>query len=120
MINPDIRNDSRITQLLNQNSLLHSGFAISACTVEITETQLVFRFTISNKDLSDLLIIDLNKTGPNLFHYFTNGLYIYDLANNEIFSSTIQHQVPDPWNGWEMDWLSEIESGLVMLQLKKG
>lgn len=108
---PDIRNDSRIIQLLNQNSLLHSGLAISACTVEITGTQLVFRFTISNKDLSDLLIIDLNKTGPNLFHYFTNGLYIYDLANNEIFSSTIQHQVPDPWNGWEMDWLSEIKSG---------
>jgi len=108
---PDIRNDSRIIQLLNQNNLLHSGLGISVCSVEIIETQLIFRFTISNQDQSDLFIIDLNKIGPNLFHYFTNGLYIYDLANNEVFSSTIQHQVPDPWNGWEMDWLSELKSG---------
>jgi len=108
---PDIRNNSRIIQLLSQNNLLHSGLAISASSVEITETQLIFRFTISNQDQSDLFIIDLNKTGPNLFHYFTNGLYIYDLANNEVFSSTIQHQVPDPWNGWKMDWLSELKSG---------
>ena len=108
---PDIRNDPRIIQLLNQNNLLHSGLSISAFSVDITDTQLIFNFTISNQDQSDLFIIDLNKTGPNLFHYFTNGLYIYDLTNNEIFSSTIQHQVVDPWNGWKIDWLSELKSG---------
>lgn len=108
---PDVRNDPRIIQLLNQQNLLHSGLVISECSTEIVGTQLNFRFTISNQDQSDLLIIDLNKTGPNLFHYFTNGLYIYDLANNEVFSSTIQHQVPDPWNSWEIDWLTELKSG---------
>lgn len=108
---PDIRNDSRIIQLLNQNNLLHSGLAVSISSVEVTETQLIFKFAISNQDQSDLFIIDLDKTGPNLFHYFSNGLYICDLANNEVFSSTIQHLVPDQWNSWEMDWLSELKSG---------
>lgn len=54
---------------------------------------------------------DPDKTGLNLFHYFTNGLNIYDLAHNEVFSSTIQSQTPDPWNSWSMDWLSELKSG---------
>jgi hypothetical protein len=57
------------------------------------------------------MIIDPDKTGPNLFHYFTNGLYIYDLAHNEIFSSTILHQAPVPWNSWKSEWLSELKSG---------
>jgi len=108
---PDIRNDPRVIQILNQHNLLHSGLSISSSSIEITGTQLIFKFTVSNQDQSDLLIIDFNKTGPNLFHYFTNGLYIHDLAHKEVFSSTIQHQVPDPWNSWKTEWLSEIRSG---------
>lgn len=108
---PDKRDDPRLIQLLNQNNLLHSGLAISDCSVDATETQLIFSFTITNRDQSDLYIIDPEKTGPALFHYFTSGLNLYDLANNEIFSSTIQFQEPDQWNGWEMEWLSELEAG---------
>ena len=108
---PDKRDDPRIIQLLNQNDLLHSGLSISDCSVDITETQLIFSFTITNRDQSDLYILDPEKTGPALFHYFTNGLYIYDLANNEIFSSTIQFQEPDQLDGWELDWLSELKGG---------
>jgi len=107
---PDLRNDPRLIQLLNQHNLLHSGLVISDFSIETGVSQLSFRFTISNQDESDLLIIDLNKTGPNLFHYFTNGLYLYDLANNEIFSGTIQHQTPDPWNAWKIDWLTILKS----------
>jgi hypothetical protein len=108
---PDIRKDPRMIQILKQHNLLHSGLAILSSSIEITGTQLTFRFTISNQDQSDLLILDINKTGPNLFHYFTNGLYIHDLSHYEVFSSTIQHQLPDPWNIWKTEWLSEIKSG---------
>jgi hypothetical protein len=97
--------------ILNRHDLLHSGLAISSSSVEITGTQLTFRFTITNKDQSDLMIIDINKTGPNLFHYFTNGLFIYDLSHNEVFSSNIQHLAPDPWNSWNINWLSQLKSG---------
>jgi len=107
----DIRKDPKMLSLLNQHGLLHSGLAISSSSIEITGTQLTFRFTITNKDQSDLMIIDLDKTGPNLFHYFTNGLKIYNLAHNEVFSSNIQHQTPEPWNSFKTDWLSELKSG---------
>jgi hypothetical protein len=102
---PDIRNDAKMIAILN------SGLTISSSSIEITGTQLTFKFTVTNQDQSNLMIIDLDKTGPNLFHYFTNGLYIYDLAHNEVFSSTIQHLTPDPWNSWNIDWLSELKSG---------
>jgi len=107
----DIRKDPKMIDILNKHNLLHSGLAISSSSIEITETELTFKFTVINQDQSDLMIIDLDKTGPNLFHYFTNGLYIYDLAHNEVFSSTIQHQAPDPWNSWKIEWLSELKSG---------
>lgn len=108
---PDVRKDSRMINILNQHNLLHSGLYISSSSIDITGTQLTFKFTVTNLDKADLLIIDPDKTGPNLFHYFTNGLSIYDLAHNKVFSSKIQHQSPDPWNSWKTDWLSELKSG---------
>ncbi|MBW6481117.1 MAG: hypothetical protein K0B37_16935 [Bacteroidales bacterium] len=109
--NHDLRNDTRIIDILNQNNLLHSGLAISSSLIEITGTQLTFRFTVTNQDQSNLMIIDIEKTGPNLFHFFTNGLYIYDTAHNEVFSSNIEHQTPDPWNSWNIEWLSDLKAG---------
>jgi|WetSurMetagenome_2_1015567.scaffolds.fasta_scaffold00496_12 hypothetical protein len=109
--NPDIRNNPLMIDILKQHDLFHSGLAITSSSLEIAGTQLTFRFTVTNQDKSDLMIIDPDKTGPGLFHYFTNGLYIYDLAHKEVFSSTIQHQTPDPWNSWKTDWLSELKSG---------
>lgn len=108
---PDSRDDSRLIQVLNKHGLLHSGLAISAVTINLTGSQLVFKFTISNHDQSDLLIIDPDKTGPGLFHYFSNGLQIYDKDNKEVFSGNIQHLAPDPWNSWKTEWLSALKSG---------
>jgi hypothetical protein len=108
---PDVRKDPRIIALLKQNNLLHSGLTISSSSIEIAGSQLTYKFTVTNQDQSNLLIIDLDKTGPDLFHYFTNGLYIRDLAHNEVFTSNIQFQVPDPWNSFEIGWLSQLKSG---------
>lgn len=110
-VKPDVRIDPRMISALNEHSLLHSGLSISSSTLQVSGNQLIFKFTITNKDQSDLMIIDPDKTGLNLFHYFTNGLYIYDLNHNEVFSNTIQYQQPDPWNSWSIDWLSELKSG---------
>jgi hypothetical protein len=108
---PDVRKDPTLIYILNQNNLLHSGLSISESSINIQGSQLTFKFTITNQDRTDLMIIDPNKTGLNLFHYFTNGLYIKDLSNKEVFSSNIQHQKPDPWDSWKIEWLSELKSG---------
>ena len=89
---PDIRNCPRIIELLKEHNLLHSGLSGTIDLLEITGSQLSFKFTIMNLDSDDLLIIDMNKTGTNLFHYFTNGLSLRDQNHNEVFSSTITHR----------------------------
>jgi hypothetical protein len=108
---PDIRNCPRIVELLNNHNLLHSGLSGTVDFVELSGNQLSFGFTVKNHDNDDLLIIDLNKTGPNLFHYFTNGLYLRGLNNNVAFSSNVIHQKPEPWNSWSSEWLSILKSG---------
>ena len=108
---PDVRKDPKMINVLNHHNLLHSGLHISSSSIDLISTQLTFKFTVTNHDQTDLLILDLNKTGPNLFHYFTNGLFIYNLAHIEVFSNNIQHQTPDPWNSWNIEWLSELKSG---------
>ena len=72
---------------------------------------LTFKFTVTNQDISDLLILDLDKTGPNLFHFFTNGLSLRKLSYEEVFSSQITPQIPSPQNSWKTDWLSKLKSG---------
>ncbi len=108
---PDVRNNPRLIEILKEHNLLHSGLSGEVDLIEVNDNVLSFGFTLTNHDLTDLLIIDMNKTGLNLFHYFTNGLYLRDQDHNEIFSSTIEHLTPEPWNSWKPEWLSTLKSG---------
>jgi len=110
-VKPDPRNGSEMIEVLRSHGLLHSGLGISIDTVEITADGLDFTFTITNADSTDLLILDPEKTGSGLFHYFTNGLSLYTQDHTQVFSSNIESQAPIPWNSWSIDWLSELKSG---------
>jgi hypothetical protein len=107
----DRRNDPRIISALEAHGLLHSGLSAAINSIDITGTQLTFKFTVTNADITDLLILDLEKTGPGLFHYFTNGLSIRNVNHEEVFSSQIQPETPSPWNSWKPEWLSVLQSG---------
>lgn len=110
--NNDLRNDPRIIASLADHDLLHSGLSVIINSVEKNGSQLTFSYTVTNNDQSDLLILDQDKLGINLYHYFTNGLSIRDLKDNTVvFESKIEYQKPSPWNGWKPEWLSEISSG---------
>jgi hypothetical protein len=107
----DPRNDPRIIDALRQHNLLHSGLSLSIDTAEISGTEIKFVFTVSNKDITSLLIMDPGKMGNNLFHYFTNGLLIYDADHVNVFAHDIEIEKPSPWNSWKQEWLSEIKTG---------
>jgi hypothetical protein len=109
--NPDRRNDPQLIQSLKSRGIMHSGLSVLIDSLEINGTRLSFLFTVSNHDLSDLLIIDPDKTGPGLFHYFTNGLIIYNMNYSTVFSSNIVPEAPAPWDSWNIEWLSVIKSG---------
>ena len=109
--NPDLRNDPLLIHSLKIRDLLHSGLLVLINPLVINGTQLSFSFTVTNQDMSDLLIIDPDKTGVNLFHYFTNGLIIRNLNYDIVFSSNIEYETPSPWNSWKIEWLSQLKSG---------
>lgn len=104
-------NDPELIGILKDHSLLHSGLEGRIDKILFSETKITFGFTIINRDVSDLMILDINKTGPNLFHYFTNGLYIRKPSHDSVYESTIQHEKPVPWNSWKEEWLSVLKSG---------
>jgi hypothetical protein len=107
----DLRNDPRIISAMEQHNLLHSGLSMLMNSVETGGTQLTFRFTVTNEDLTDLLILDPDKMGFNLFHYFTNGLIINNASHETVFINGIESEKPSPWNSWKTEWLSELKSG---------
>jgi hypothetical protein len=107
----DPRNDPRIISALKSHNLLHSGLSVAINSITIAGTQLTFKYTVTNQDESDLLILDPEKTGTNLFHYFTNGLSLRTLTYEEVFSSQIVPLAPTPWDSWSTSWLSELKAG---------
>lgn len=107
----DPRNDPRIISALKDHNLLHSGLSVYFNSLNIIGTQLTFKFTVTNQDVSDLLILDVDKTGPDLFHYFTNGLSLRKLTHEQVFSSQITPMTPSPWDSWSTSWLSELKAG---------
>jgi len=110
-VKPDPRNDPRLMQALKERDLLHSGLSVTIDSVEVQSGQIIFTFSITNKDQSTLLIMDPEKTGLNLFHYFTNGLVIRSIPwTGSYITVKIPHQSPTPWNGWKIEWLSSLST----------
>ena len=108
---PDVRNCPEMINVLQAHDLLHAGLAVAINSIDLNGMELSFSFTVTNHDQTDLLILDPDKMGPALFHYYTIGLRIHDLEHNEVFTGNIVSEPPAPWNSWNADWLSELPSG---------
>lgn len=107
----DSRNDPRLISALKKHNLLHSGLSAEIKDIIINGLNLTFSFIITNKDNSELLILDPEKMGPKLFHYFTNAPVFYNITQKKVFSYNTDFQAPSPRNSWSKDWLSELKSG---------
>jgi hypothetical protein len=108
---PDPRNDPRIIQALTERNLMHSGLFVKIVSVECNDSLIIFSFSVTNQDQSELLIMDPDKMGLNLYHYYTNGLVIRRLPWIASMTVKIPPQAPSPWNGWKVDWLYKINPG---------
>jgi len=107
----DSRNQPGLISALKDHNLLHSGLSGEIKDILINDYHLTFSFIVTNHDNSDLLILDPEKTGPRLFHYFTNAPVFYNITQKKVFSYNTDYQAPSPWNSWNPDWLSELKSG---------
>lgn len=107
----DTRNDPRLIAALKAHNLLHSGLFGEIKSIIRNGSQLTFSIKVTNADKSDLLILDPEKMGPKLFHYFTNAPWFYNITQKKVFQAITEYQTPDPRNIWSSDWLSILKSG---------
>ena len=108
---PDPRNDLRLMSAFEAESLLHSGLSVSIESLSISGTAVTFSCTVTNHDKSDLYVLDYEKMGTNLFHYYTNGLVLVNKDQPEFIYCIINPESPTPFDSWNMEWLSLLKSG---------
>ena len=108
---PDPREDERIVEALKRYNQFHSGLSCEIKSVHyIASNNVKVELILKNNDSFNYYYLDPDKMGVNLFHYFTNGLYVRDFANGELFTHKIKIIHPEPWDTWKKDWLSLIKS----------
>lgn len=108
---PDPRNDLRLMAAFKEKNLLHSGLSVSIESVSISGTAINFSCIIANHDESNLYILDYNKMGTELFHYYTNGLILVNKDQPGFIYCLIDPRGPVPYDSWKMEWLSLLKSG---------
>ena len=105
----DPRKDTRIIEALRKYNQYREGLACEIISVQkLSSDKVRFEIRLVNNDSENLYLLDPDKMGINLFHYFTNGLILKN-AYNTVFTHNITIARPEPWNTWEVDWLSVIK-----------
>ena len=67
-----------------KSSLIDAGLFMRGIVVDLIEleknssSELEYTFKITNKDLMNIYVLDINKMGNERFHYFTNGIFLKD------------------------------------------
>jgi len=112
--NPDPRNGLKMIGILKAHDLLQFGLSLTIDTIIVKGHRFDITWTVTNADHTGLLVLDPGKTGPDLFHYFTNGLLLYDAGRNLEIISNAGNEAPIPGNSWNMNWLSELSPGSSM------
>jgi hypothetical protein len=129
----DLRNDPKIIEALKKYDQYHDGmsFEIQSVTkskADVTMTnglhnsdttgmsgkkkwKWIMTGELYNPDTFDYYYLDPDKMEMGLFHYFTNGLSFYCNNLYKSYSSNVSPTQPDPWNSWDMKWMSLIKSG---------
>jgi hypothetical protein len=108
----DSRKDPRIVEALKKYDQYREGLQgeIISFTNSAPE-DVVLRLKLTNRDEVDYYYLDPEKMGMGLFHYFTNGLNLYDTEEQHSYANQVEHIQPDPWDSWDLDWMSLLKGG---------
>jgi hypothetical protein len=113
----DPRNDPRIKEALIANGQFHAGLQCTLEKVEVCHTgnasSVRYTYTLRNLDKDNLYVLDPDRMGTNLFHYFTNGVYLTN-ADHHYWAENKVVTAPVHWSDWELSWHSRLQSGIVM------
>ncbi len=106
----DPRVDARVLAALEKYDQLHQGLTCTLKNLSIDHNQQVsFSFKVTNNDRYNYYILSPDRMGTGLFHYYTNGLYLYSEETGYL-QHRITSESPEPWNSWDISWLELLES----------
>jgi len=115
------QNNSEVKNALLDAGLYHGGISITFDTTDTNTLRMIenadtstisYKFTITNQDKDNLYIIDPDKTGSDLFHWFTNGLTFQNIETKKIYEPRWRkHVSPASYDYWSPDWFTKIKSG---------
>lgn len=109
----DPRKDPRILQALKLSGQLHEGLKCEIRSLQAIQgsSKVSLELELTNNDSFDYYHLDPDKMGMGLFHYFTNGLSFWSATQMKRYENHVQHIQPQPWDSWDISWLSLIRSG---------
>ncbi|MDF1576671.1 MAG: hypothetical protein P1P86_15910 [Bacteroidales bacterium] len=108
----DEREDPRIAEALEKYGQFRQRLVCEIRSLTYTSPEDVeVRLELSNPDEESYYYLDPGKMGMGLFHYFTNGLTVWDPASSRYIDSETEPVQPDPWNSFDMEWMSLLEGG---------
>ncbi len=111
----DKRNNEYVKKSLKDLNLLHEGLTVTIDSLWIDNsdtTSIRYQITIKNNEKDNLYVLDSDKMGTGLFHYFTNGPMLYNANNNTFYESIYKTIVkPNPYNYYDINWFTKINAG---------
>ena len=93
---------------------LHYGIAAEIENVQVVDnadtSSVLYTYELVNNDKDVLYVLDPDKMGTGLFHYFTNGIEFRSDDGN--FSSEYKNvEQPESFTSWKSSWFTEIKAG---------
>ncbi len=112
----DNRNDSYIKEALNNAGVLHNGLNLKLKNIGFPENldtaTVEYTFTLINNDVDNLYVLDPDKMGSELFHYYNIGPQF--VKSDEIgvrTASLFKPAISQPSGEWNPDWFIKLNSG---------
>ncbi|HPG41382.1 MAG TPA: hypothetical protein PLP19_05340 [bacterium] len=115
----DERVNKEIEYSLKGLGKLHYGLDVSVGNIQIIENSdtatVEYTFIVTNKDTDILYVLDPDKMGSDLFHYFTNGV---DFRGDDCYYYSEYKQIerPEPYDSWESAWFTLLTPGEKMIR----
>ena len=112
----DTRFDDMVREAIVSEGLFHGGLSLRLDAVSVpvnADTATVrYTFTLTNEDRDDLLVLDPDKRGSSLFHYFMNGIVLQHLGTGLVYRDDLKVFESIPELGyWSPAWFTRIPSG---------
>jgi len=108
----DSRKDPRIVEALEKYDQYREGLHCEIISFHYSAPdEAVLRLKLTNRDAVNYYYLDPEKMGMGLFHYFTNGLTLWDAEEHQSYTHQTKHIQPSPWDSWDLEWMSLLEGG---------